>query len=152
MEAQPGRYGSKALGQPLQSSGTPDGAADDADPPGGPFVAVLLGIEGLEHHPGRVGVGHLLDPLGDESHAVPDDEGAGWRRHRRSCAGRGWEQPAGNPVRTEQARTTGCIPVCCGTPDPAGGVHPAWEHHLSLVKLVFDSFVGSGGFWARKTQ
>ena len=49
----------------LQPSGDPDRAADDADFLGEAFVAVVLGVEGLEHDPGRIGAGHVLDLLGD---------------------------------------------------------------------------------------
>ena len=60
---------------------TQDGPADDTDLLGGTFVDVVLGVERLEHHPRRVGVGYVLDPRGDEPHAVPDHEDAGRHRH-----------------------------------------------------------------------
>ena len=50
--------------------GDPDGAPDDTDFVGEAFVAVVLGVGGLEPHPGRIGVRHMLDPLRDQSHTV----------------------------------------------------------------------------------
>ncbi len=55
----------------LQPSGDPDGASDDADLLGEAFVAVVFGVEGLEHDLGWLGVGQVLDPLGDEPRGGP---------------------------------------------------------------------------------
>ena len=69
----------------LQPLGDPRGATDHADLLGDALGAVVPGVEGPERPSWRLGSGgRMLDPLGDEPHAVPDHGDA--RRDRNLAA------------------------------------------------------------------
>jgi len=69
----------------LQPLRRPDDASDNIHLLGVALVSLILGIDRLDDDLGGLGLRHVLDALGHDPHAVPDDEDP--RRHAYALAG-----------------------------------------------------------------